>query len=42
MSEVVEAYDSSEALQLGFELHPELLRPNFAIPVDPNQKTYDA
>ena len=42
MSEVVEAFDSGEALQIGFELHPELLRPNFAIPVDPNHKTYDA
>jgi hypothetical protein len=42
MSEVVEAFDSGEALQIGFDLHPELLRPNFAIPVDPNHKTYDA
>jgi hypothetical protein len=42
ITELVEAYDSGEALQIGFELHPELLRPNFAIPVDPNQKTYDA
>ena len=42
VTEVVEAYDSDEAMQLGLALHPELLRPNFAIPVDPNHKTYDA
>lgn len=42
VTEVVEAYDSDEAMQLGFAMHPELLRPNFAIPVDPNNKTYDA
>ncbi len=42
VTEVVEAYDSDEAMQLGLALHPELLRPNFAIPVDPNLKTYDA
>ena len=41
LSEVVEAFDSDEALQLGHALHPELLRPNFALPVDPNHKTYD-
>lgn len=42
VTEVVEAYDSDEAMQEGLALHPELLRPNFAIPVDPNHKTYDA
>ena len=42
VTELVEAYDSDEAMQLGFAIHPELLRPNFAIPVDPNHKTYDA
>lgn len=42
VTELVEAYDSDEAMQLGFAMHPELLRPNFAIPVDPNHKTYDA
>ena len=41
LTEVVQAYDSDEAMQMGFEMHPELLRPNFAIPVDPNHKTYD-
>lgn len=42
LTEVVQAFDSAEAMALGHELHPELLRPNFAIPVDPNNKTYDA
>lgn len=41
-SEVVTAHDADEALQLGFELHPELLRPNFAFPVDPRHKVYDS
>ncbi len=40
VTEVVEAYDSDEAMQMGFAMHPELLRPNFAIPVDPNHKAY--
>lgn len=41
LSEVVLAFDSDEAMQIGYSLHPELLRPNFAIPVDPVHKTYD-
>lgn len=42
LTEVIEAFDSDEALQKGAALHPELLRPNFAIPVDPHHKTYDS
>lgn len=42
LTEVVRAYDSEEAMQIGYSMHPELLRPNFAIPVDPTHKTYDA
>ena len=41
LTEVVIAFDSDEAMLIGHTLHPELLRPNFAIPVDPANKTYD-
>ena len=38
---VVRAFDADEALLRGHEAHPELLRPNFALPLDPHMKTYD-
>ena len=42
VTEIVSAFDADEALHVGAQLHPELLRPNFALPVDPQHKTYDA
>lgn len=42
VTEVVVAYDADEALIRGGELHPELLPPNFALPVDPHHKTYES
>jgi hypothetical protein len=40
VTEVVEAFDADEAMIEGSRRHPELLRPNFALPVDPSHKTY--
>ena len=40
VTEVVEAYDAQEAMVEGSRRHPELLRPNFALPIDPSHKTY--
>ena len=40
VTEVVEAYDADEAMVEGSRRHPELLRPNFALPIDPSHKTY--
>lgn len=40
VTEVVEAFDADEAMVEGSRRHPELLRPNFALPVDASHKTY--